>query len=175
MRNDVRGELLKDENDKPIGFFPEYTQEVDNLRFHYRNLQAERAALQKEQTAKLEPKPGRAKRPRRESARELAKVIQEQAKIQEAKDLEEQKEQSAKSSRRKSANASESPTGNDRPPWRRGTARANEDIPPQISGAQAKFLGRRLPALPAGSFLGRRPLVPAGWLALDGLQPAVKF
>lgn len=91
MRNDVRGELLKDENDKPIGFFPGYTQEVDNLRFHYRNLQAERAALQKEQTAKLEPKPGRAKRPRRESARELAKVIQEQAKIQEAKDLEEQK------------------------------------------------------------------------------------
>ena len=56
----------------------------------------------------------------------------------------------------------ETPTGNDRPPWRRGTARANETIPPQISGAPANDL-RRTPIA-----------VPAGWLALDGLQPAVK-
>jgi hypothetical protein len=90
MRNAVRGELLTDEKGNPTGFIPGYTQEVENLRFRYRDLQAERA-LQKEQTANLQPKPGRAKRSRRESARELAKIIQEQAKIQEAKDLEEQK------------------------------------------------------------------------------------
>jgi len=54
MRNDVRGELLEDEKGKPIGFIPGYTQEVENLRFTYRDLQAERAAQQKEQTAKQE-------------------------------------------------------------------------------------------------------------------------
>jgi hypothetical protein len=92
MRNDVRGELLTDEKGKPTGFIAGYTQEVENLRFTYRNLQAERAALQKEQTAKLEPRPGRAYRPRRsQSGRELAKIIQEQDEIQKAKDLEDQK------------------------------------------------------------------------------------
>ena len=49
MRNAVRGEILKDENDKQIGFIPGYTQRVENLRFRYRELQAERAAPAKEQ------------------------------------------------------------------------------------------------------------------------------
>jgi hypothetical protein len=47
MRNAVRGEIIKDENGKRIAF-PGYTQEAENLRFRYRNLQAERAAPAKE-------------------------------------------------------------------------------------------------------------------------------
>ena len=50
MRNAVRGEILKDENGKQVGFIPGYTQQVENLRFRYRELQAERAAPAKEQT-----------------------------------------------------------------------------------------------------------------------------
>jgi hypothetical protein len=92
MRNDVRGELLKDENDKPIGFIPGYTQEVDNLRFRYRNLQAERTAQPKEQAPSAEQKQDRPYRPRgRRSTRELDELIKRQNKIQEAKDREDEK------------------------------------------------------------------------------------
>jgi hypothetical protein len=91
MRNAVRGEILKDENDKPIGF-PGYTQEVENLRFRYRDLQYERAAQPKEQAPSAEQKQDRPYRPRgRRSTRELDELIKRQNKIQEAKDREDEK------------------------------------------------------------------------------------
>lgn len=48
MRAAVRGEIIKDENGKKIAF-PGYTQQAENLRFRYRELQAERAVPAKEQ------------------------------------------------------------------------------------------------------------------------------
>jgi hypothetical protein len=78
MRAAVRGEIIKDEKGNKIAF-PGYTQEAENLRFDYRNLQAERAAPAKEHAptpsaldkivadAKREtPAPSRTRRPRRD-------------------------------------------------------------------------------------------------------------
>jgi hypothetical protein len=78
MRAAVRGEIIKDKKGNKIAF-PGYTQEAENLRFDYRNLQAERAAPAKEQAptpsaldkivadAKREtPAPSRTRRPRRD-------------------------------------------------------------------------------------------------------------
>jgi hypothetical protein len=47
MRNAVRVEILKDENGKQTAF-PGYTQLAENLRFRYRELQAERTGVAKE-------------------------------------------------------------------------------------------------------------------------------
>jgi MobA/MobL family len=78
MRAAVRGEIIKDKKRNKIAF-PGYTQEAENLRFDYRNLQAERSAPAKEHAptpsaldkivadAKREtPAPSRTRRPRRD-------------------------------------------------------------------------------------------------------------
>jgi hypothetical protein len=102
MRGLVRGETLKDENDKPIGFIPGYTQEVENLRVRYRDLQAERAAQPKEQAPSAEQKQDRPYRPRgRRSTRELDELIKRQNKIQEAKDREDEKKKGKNQDREK--------------------------------------------------------------------------
>jgi len=89
MRAAVHGETIKDEHDKEIAF-PGYTQQAENLRFRYREIQAERAAPQKEQAK--EPEPERAYRPRgRGKGRDLDDLIKKQDEAAKAKEAEREK------------------------------------------------------------------------------------
>jgi hypothetical protein len=99
MRERINGGIVKDENGKQIAF-PGYAQEVQNLRFRYRELQAERAAPAKEQgepqtaldkivadskNKKPEP-PGPDKQPER-SATALDTIVEDAKHIAEGRQL----------------------------------------------------------------------------------------
>jgi len=88
MRERINGEITKDEKGNKI-VFPGYRQEADNLRFRYRELQAERqqapAQEQAQQPSTLKPKPPRSRR--RDSIDERIKQQDEIAKRKEAERL----------------------------------------------------------------------------------------
>jgi hypothetical protein len=139
----AKSSICSNERSRRVEFFPGYTQEVENLRFRYRDPQAERA-LQKEQTQSWNPSQ---QEPTDRAVKALAiwanlfksRPKSRKPRISKSK-RKTQKTRSVKSSA--SASSSGNATGNDSPPWRCGKTRANEDIPPQISGAQANDLGQ---------------------------------
>jgi hypothetical protein len=88
MRERVNGEVTKDEKGNKI-VFPGYRQEADNLRFSYRELQAERQQApgkeQAQQPATPQPRPTRQRR--RDSMDERIKQQDDLAKAKEAERL----------------------------------------------------------------------------------------
>ena len=90
MRARINVEIVKDENDKQTAY-PGYIQEAENLRFRYRELQAERqqAFGKDQQPAAPQPKPARERRPRgaRRDYDDLIKKQDDAAKAKEAERL----------------------------------------------------------------------------------------
>jgi len=106
MRGLVHGQDILDEHGVKIGFKDGYKQMAQKLREQYRDLQAERAAQQKQQAPTAAPKQDRPYRPRRrQAAREIDELIKQQNKIQEAKDREAEKEKGKDPEREKQQQA----------------------------------------------------------------------